>query len=108
MMQELPNIRNYHRLSFEVVSKEFDDTSEKNVKSLLAAAQKTIASPDFEKAIQSIVNALVERRQKNDLNPFICDAKDKQRRDVTGVDVVALKHKMDTATHQLKGKIEAK
>lgn len=102
MMQELPNI-DYHRLSFEVMSKEFDDISEENVKSLLAAAQKTIASPNFEKAIQSIVKALILRKEKNDLAPFVCKAKDKQMKDPFGKDAVVLKHIMDKATHKLKG-----
>lgn len=78
MMRDLPGIE-YHRLSFEVINKEFDDASEKNVQALLDAAKKTIASADFNDAISSIVKARLERKEKNDLGPFICKAKEKQK-----------------------------
>ena len=78
MMRDLPGIE-YHRLSFEVINKEFDDASEKNVQALLDAAKKTIASADFNAAISSIVKARLERKEKKDLGPFICKAKEKQK-----------------------------
>ncbi len=79
MMRDLPNIK-YHRLSFEVKNKDFDDTSEKNIKQLEEAAKVTIASLDFKNALDDIVSAILERREKmkkdpRDFAPFVCEAK---------------------------------
>lgn len=79
MMRDLPNIK-YHRLSFEVKNKDFDDTSEKNIKQLEEAAKVTIASREFKLALDDIVNAILERREKvkkdpRDFTPFVCKAK---------------------------------
>lgn len=74
MMRDLPNIK-YHRLSFEVKNKDFDDTSEKNIKQLEEAAKVTIASLDFKNALDDIVSAILERRVKKDFAPFVCKAK---------------------------------
>jgi len=65
----------YHRLSFDVENNEFDDTSEKNIQALKIAAEKTIKSSTFQKAINDIVQVRLQRRKLNDLNPFICKAK---------------------------------
>lgn len=67
----------YHRLSFLVTNKEFDDVSDKNVKALEKAAQDTINDPSsgFAETIVTLKNARDERNAKNDLEAFVCQRK---------------------------------
>jgi patatin-like phospholipase/acyl hydrolase len=79
MMRDLPGIK-YHRLSFEVKNKVFDDVSPENIKTLQEAAQKSITTPDFKLAVDDIVAAIRERKAKlkqdpKDFTPYVCKAK---------------------------------
>jgi predicted acylesterase/phospholipase RssA len=78
MMRDLPGIQ-YYRLSFDVKNKQFDDTSDKNMKALIEAANVTIASGEFKKAVKAISDARLERKRKQDLKPYICQAKERQK-----------------------------
>ncbi len=80
MMRDLPGIK-YHRLSFEVKNKVFDDVSPENIKTLQEAAQKTITTSDFKSVVDDIVAAVRERKEKlkqnpQDFTPYICAAKE--------------------------------
>ena len=76
MMKSLPGVT-YHRLTFDVKSKEFDDLSEKNLQDLRAAAKETTQTDEYAAAIHDIVKGILERQEKNDLAPFRCEIKDK-------------------------------
>lgn len=79
MMRDLPGIK-YHRLSFEVKNKVFDDVSPENIKALENAAKKTITTSEFRVAVDDIVAAIRERKAKlkknpQDFTPYVCQAK---------------------------------
>lgn len=74
MMKELKGIT-YHRLNFPVISRDFDDVSEKNIQALKEAVKATVNTPDFQKIIEDIANARLQRRKRQDLNPYVCPAK---------------------------------
>jgi len=86
MMKDIPDIK-YHRLTFEVLSKEFDDASPKNIKLLEDSAKVTVASNEFTLAVNDIVAAILERREKlkensKDFGPYICKAKEEFRKNM--------------------------
>lgn len=84
MMRDLPGIK-YHRLSFEVKNKVFDDVSPENIKILEEAAKKTATTVDFKLAVNDIAAAIRDRKAKlkqnpNDFTPFVCKAKEEFRK----------------------------
>jgi hypothetical protein len=84
MMRDLPGIT-YHRLSFEVKNKVFDDVSPENIKTLQEAAKKTTTTVEFKLAVNDIAAAIRDRKTKlkqnpNDFTPFVCKAKEEFRK----------------------------
>jgi patatin-like phospholipase/acyl hydrolase len=76
MLQNIPGII-YHRLTFDVENKEFDDYSPENIKAIKAAGIRATQTDEFRAVIKDVVAARVERQAKNDLAPFICAFKEK-------------------------------
>lgn len=86
MMRDLPGIK-YHRLSFEVKNKVFDDVSAENIKNLQEAAKTATTTINFKSAVNDIVAAIQDRKAKlkqnpNDFTPFICKAKEEFRKNM--------------------------
>ncbi|MGV8949326.1 MAG: patatin-like phospholipase family protein [Candidatus Paracaedibacter sp.] len=84
MMRDLPGIK-YHRLSFEVKNKVFDDVSAENIKNLQEAAKTATTTINFKSAVNDIVAAIRDRKAKlkqnpSDFTPFVCKAKEKFRK----------------------------
>jgi uncharacterized protein len=107
MMKLLPNV-SYFRIEFEVVNKEFDDVSEKNIQALKAAAAKAEQSLAFNAAIDAIVDARLQRIEKlkkdpNDFKPFICEAKENQMKTKAGALPDQSAVLKEIAAHQQKG-----
>ena len=86
MMRDLPGIK-YHRLSFEVKNKVFDDVSPENIKNLQEAAKTATTTINFKSAVNDIVAAIQDRKTKlkqnpNDFTPFVCKAKEEFRKNM--------------------------
>ncbi|MBM3468745.1 MAG: hypothetical protein FJX71_04880 [Alphaproteobacteria bacterium] len=96
LMKDLPNIE-YFRLGFMVKNKNFDDVSPENIQSLEDAAEDTIKSPEFQKAVVAIANALEKQEQLKDKPHFVCAEKERLRKIKTAPIPPGVLHKIEKA-----------
>lgn len=116
IMRDLPGVQ-YFRLSFDIINEEFGNMSEENIKMLEEAARKTIASDEFRRVIAAISKARLERKEKQDLPPYFCQARDQEKgnQKLTGAKVATetphsakqtIKGKVQNAYRSLKGRLQ--
>lgn len=60
MMRDIPNVE-FHRITFNVANKKFDDFSEKNINALKESARMTVKSEGFNDAVKSLVKVHSDR-----------------------------------------------
>lgn len=73
MMQDLGV--DYHRLTFSVKNKQFDDFSENNIQSLEQSARDTVETKDFEDVVNTLVKAHLARLNDPEPTVFTCATK---------------------------------